>query len=134
MELLEKTTVESKKPGDTISAKDINSMNETINRSVAYINTLLKKVCDINLEFGSSKRQFSLGTAVSIVPVNRRAFGMKIKFLNFEGTYSEYYYVGTSLDETSWNSEKNWAQSNINLTKIEEEEDQVVTVIDGGEW
>ena len=49
MDLIPKTTVTPKQPGDIVTAADINSMNDTINLLVAVVNGFLRKWGDANL-------------------------------------------------------------------------------------
>lgn len=140
MELLSKTTVATKAPGDGISAKDINSMNDTINAEVDYINTFLKSYCDVNILCGNLKKQFDLLTAIKSIMARtkRRSIGMKIKFLNSDGNYSEYYYTGETTEDSNFILESNWVKSNVTPVVVEdlpeEEEKDLVNIIDGGEW
>ena len=134
MELLDKTIIRTKVPGDTLTSKEINSINTAVNNLVSYTNAMISKYCDINLEYGNSKKQFSLGTAVSVVPAGRRTIGMKIRFFNFDNNYSEYSFIGSATDEDSWKSEKNWINESKSSSSEDVEVNTNITVIDGGEW
>ena len=42
MDLLDRTDVSNKNPGDSLTSADINSINNTVNAAVSYINENLK--------------------------------------------------------------------------------------------
>ena len=135
MDLIQRTTVEEKKPGDIITAADINSMNNTINTLVAVVNGFFFFFTDANLEVGISKRVFTLAEAIAQVPMSRRSIGMKIKFYNHAENYSEYFYKGNSIDDTAWYNEDNWAASNIGaVTESDSDDGNINNIVDGGEW
>jgi len=119
MELINKTTLPTKQRGDGLSAAEINSLNTTVNSLVDYVNANLKKFCNLNMEYGDS-RNFSLGEAISLIPVTRRSLGMTVRFLESSGKYVEYTYVGRNIDSSSWANTANWVLEN--------------TLIDGGVW
>ena len=123
MELLNKSGIAQKNSGDGLSHKDVNAINSTANAAVGAINdTVLMNFCNINSEVNDYARVFTLLSAVKIVPKNRRRPGLKIRYLNSEGVYSEYIYTGknTVISDEEWEREFNWS---ISLTNI-----------DGGEW
>jgi len=110
-------------------------MNHTINTLVAVVNGFLRKWTDANLEVGVSKRVFTLAEAIAQVPMSRRSIGMKIKFYNHSGNYSEYFYKGNSIDDVAWYNESNWAVSNIGAaTESDSDDGNINNIIDGGEW
>ena len=133
MDLIQKTTVEEKKPGDIITAADINSINNTVNTLVAVVNGFLRKWGDANLEAGISKKEFTLPEAALQIPLARRSVGMKLKFFNAGQVYAEYYYKGTALDDNSWSNPNNWFASNLGAA-INDEDENVNSIVDGGEW
>ena len=113
MDLIPKTTVTPKQPGDIVTAADINSMNDTINLLVAVVNGFLRKWGDANLETGSSKRIFTLPEAALPIPLARRSVGSKLKFYVGEGAYAEYFFIGNTIDDSSWSNPDNWFASNL---------------------
>jgi hypothetical protein len=133
MDLIPKTTVTHKNPGDIVTAADINSMNDTINTLVAVVNGFLRKWGDANLEAGVSKREFTLPEAALQIPLARRSVGMKLKFWNAGKVYAEYYYKGVTLDDNSWSNPDNWFASNLGAA-INDEDGNVNNIVDGGEW
>lgn len=133
MDLIPKTTVTPKQPGDIVTAADINSMNDTINLLVAVVNGFLRKWGDANLESGSSKRVFTLPEAALQIPLARRSVGTKLKFYVGEGAYAEYFFNGTSIDDSSWSNPDNWFASNLGAVENSEEEGYN-HIIDGGVW
>lgn len=133
MDLIPKTTVTHKNPGDIVTAADINSMNDTINTLVAVVNGFLRKWGDANLEAGVSKREFTLPDAALQIPLARRSVGMKLKFWNAGHVYAEYYYKGVTLDDNSWSNPDNWFASNLGAA-INDEDGNVNNIVDGGEW
>lgn len=120
MEILNKTGVPVKYSGDGLSHKDVNAINSTVNSCVDGANYLLKNFCNINMECNDFNRVFSLSQAIEFVPENRRSPGMKIRFLDEEGLYSEYTFTSPATSSDSWGNLKNWSRS--------------LGVIDGGEW
>ena len=123
MELLNKSGVDKKASGDGLSHQDINAINSTANSAIEAINeSVLMNFCNINSEVNDYTRSFTLLTAVKVVPKSRRRPGMKIRYLNPEGVYSEYIYTGKStvISDEEWEKELNWSIS--------------LTCLDGGEW
>lgn len=116
MELINKTGVPIKNPGDGLSAKEINAINITVNNTVDVANAYLKDYCNANTELGTD-RQLSLLEAISSIPPARRTKGMMVRFLNASGFWIEYSFIGSSISE--WDLEDNWA---------------VGQTVDGGEW
>lgn len=133
MDLIPKTTVTHKNPGDIITAADINSINDTVNTLVAVVNGFLRKWGDANLEAGVSKREFTLSEAAMQIPLARRSVGMKLKFFNAGQVYAEYYYKGNTLDDNSWTNPENWFASNLGAA-INNEDENINNIVDGGEW
>ena len=119
IEYLNKTGL-SFESGQKLSAASLAKMNDTINDLVDAVNTLLSGICDINQELRDPVRTFTLGEAIEVVSNNRRARGMKIRFLGDAGKYMEYSFIGTGLDDATWKNEENWESG--------------PDVIDGGEW
>lgn len=122
MELLSKTIVPTKGSGDGLSAKEVNSINNTLNTAVTAINnSYLKRFCDVNFECSSNSKVFeSVKDAAACVPESRRSIGMKMKYLAGVDVYSEIVYCGTDTAKENWLNEENWKT--------------IVNVIDGGEW
>lgn len=120
MELLSKTTVSIKGQGDSLTAKDINSINNTVNSLVELMNSYLMKYCDVNIECKNSTKTFIFKDAAKAVPVGRRNIGLKLKYRSIDGKFYEYVYSGTSLSEEEWLKEENWLPT--------------MTTVDGGEW
>lgn len=120
MDLLDRTDVSNKNPGDSLTSADINSINNTVNAAVSYINENLKDFCNANAEINNYERKLTLSGAIRLVPEARRRSGLKIRFLGSEGAYSEYIYKGPDADESNWTNEDNWKSP--------------YNIIDGGEW
>lgn len=122
MDLLNKTGVGNKNPGDSLTSKDINSINTTINNCVDAVNYILKQYCNVNLEVNDPERYFTLSEAAMLVPKSRRFVGMKLIFLESTSkSMQEFLYIGKDTSDGNWNSSDNWKQTIINL-------------IDGGVW
>lgn len=122
MDLLNKTGVPIKYSGDGLSHKDINDINTTTNSCVDGVNYCIKDYCNINVEINDPDKTMTLKEAITLVPLSRRNFGMKVRFLDIENglSYSEYVYSGTVLGDEDWNNLNNWGS--------------VINFIDGGEW
>lgn len=120
MNILEQTGVKIKYPGDSLTSSDINAINSTTNALVGVGNEFLQDFCNVNSELNNMTRKLSLVEAATAVPVGRRRYGMKIRFLGSEGIWIEYIYNGTNLEVSSWTNENNWSTP--------------LKVIDGGEW
>lgn len=120
MNILEQTGVKIKYPGDPLTSADINAINSTTNALVDVGNNYLQGFCNANSELNDMTRKLSLAEAVEAIPVDRRQYGMKVRFLGASGVWLEYIYNGATLDDSSWKSGSNW-RSPLN-------------VIDGGEW
>lgn len=87
MDLLDRTDVSNKNPGDSLTSADINSINNTVNAAVSYINENLKDFCNANAEINNYERKLTLSGAIRLVPEARRRSGLKIRFLGSEGAY-----------------------------------------------
>lgn len=120
MNILEPTGVKIKYPGDSLTSSDINAINSTVNALVDAVNEFLYSFCNANSELNDMTKKLSLASAAAAVPINRRRYGMKLRFLGPDGAWLEYLYSGTDLEESSWTSESNWSSP--------------FDVIDGGEW
>jgi hypothetical protein len=116
MELIEKTGVPKKNPGDGLSAKEINAINTTVNNTVDVANVYLKDYCNANTELGIST-ELTLEEAISSVPEDRKSKGMVVRFLSTDGAWVQYSYIGSNV--SNWMDIDNWAPG---------------TAIDGGEW
>ena len=57
MDLLDRTDVSNKNPGDSLTSADINSINNTVNAAVSYINENLKDFCNANAEINNYERR-----------------------------------------------------------------------------
>lgn len=119
MNLIDKTGVPIKYPGDGLSAKEINALNITINSTVDAANVYLKDFCNANFELGDLNRQITLAEAVRAVPSDRRVFGQTIKFFSMIGSWVEYCFIGNTTGENDWLNEDNWVSGKV---------------MDGGEW
>lgn len=120
--LIEKTGI-SFSAGEKISAAKLNVLNNKINELVDIVNsTILQADFNVNKELGDMTNTYTLAQAIAVVPVERRALGLQIRFLeDNNGTpgWINYTYIGETLAEFS--SEKNWSTSDFDI-------------IDGGEW
>ncbi len=119
MELINKTGVPQKNPGDGLSAKEINAINNTVNKCVDAANSYLTDYCNINEEQNDYITQYTIYQAANLVPESRRKLGMAMRFLSVYGVWSEMVYVGDDLAVEHWTDENNWSSGNI---------------FDGGEW
>ena len=120
MNIVDKTGVPVKNPGDGLSHKDINAINNTVNNVVDAINYYLKNDCNVNVECGDLNRTFTLSQAVIYVPTARRQSGLKVRYLSTDGIYVEFVYKGPSTEEADWTNTANWKQA--------------INIIDGGTW
>lgn len=118
MELINKTILPTKSKGDGLSAAEINSINVAVNSLVDYVNSNLRKYCDLSIEKGDDK-SFTLTQAITAVPTARRSLGMTIRFLSSEDKlYHNYVFLGRDI--SAWDNLDNWYIDN--------------SVIDGGVW
>ena len=117
MNLVNKTGVPVKQPGDGLTAQEINAINSTVNSTVDVANSYLKNECNANEELGNMTQFLTLSEAIAIVPADRRTLGMTVRFWTSPGNWTEYSFIGDSVD--NWNSASNWSMG---------------TLIDGGEW
>lgn len=117
--------------GEALTSSKINSIITKENEIIDTINKILKSFCDINQETGL-QRVYSLEQAIAIVPVNRRSFTMKIRFIENADTdnnnnlinirFAEYFYTGPmGFTNDDWINPENWSKN-------------VPNIIDGGEW
>ena len=120
--LLNETGVLNKTPGDGLSHKDINSINNTVNEVVEASNNDLLNSCNVNLETGEFDKVFSFLEAISSIPQSRRKPGIVVKYLSVGNRYEElvFNYYGDSVSESDWLNEENWSLP--------------FKEIDGGEW
>ena len=118
MNLLSRTGVPVKNPGDGLSAREINAINNTVNDTVDVANVYLKDYCNANFELGNLERQISLYEAITAVPSDRRTYGMTVRFLNHNGLWVTYSFLGSNISD-DWDNEDYWVTGQI---------------IDGGEW
>lgn len=120
--LLNKTGVPNKTPGDGLSHKDINSINNTVNEVVEASNNDLLNSCNVNLETGEFDKVFSFLEAISSIPQSRRKPGIVVKYLSVGNRYEElvFNYYGDLVSESDWLNEENWSLP--------------FKEIDGGEW
>ena len=118
MDLIEQTgiTFEAGKP---LRAQDLNILNNTINKLVRTVNTLLQGYCDVNQESVNKDAVFTLAQAINTIGVYRRSLSMKIRFKSVEG-FVEYSYIGASVSDLDWNNLDNWAKG--------------PDIVDGGTW
>jgi ABC-type transport system involved in Fe-S cluster assembly fused permease/ATPase subunit len=107
------------KAGQKLTSNDLSKMNSVINDLVVAVNYLLKGIFNLNQELNDFNRKFDLNEAITLVSKNRRAKGMKIRYLAHNGKYVEFSYVGNSLELSDFTNENNWVDS--------------ISYIDGGE-
>lgn len=120
MDLLNKTGVPVKNPGDGLSHKDVNNINSAVNNAVSAINLDLKNYCNINQEINNFSKRFSFSEAVDLVPISRRSLGLRLRYLGLDDKYKEFIYNLSDISPDSWSKEENWI---LPFDKI-----------DGGEW
>jgi hypothetical protein len=122
--LISGTTVPSKKLGDKLYHTDINSINNTVNSTVAAVNNSLKSFCNVNLEeYADPTKEMLLQDAIVSVGKGRRTLGMRIRFLCSEThLWDTYDYIGKSVSKENWENPDNW----ISADQVDE--------IDGGEF
>jgi hypothetical protein len=118
MDIIQKTGIPTKNKGDGLSSSDFNKINSAVNQNVDANNLYLKSMFDANLEMGTD-RYFTLEEVISLVPVNRRRVGFRVRFLRSSGFYGEQTFIGDSLGE--WNDLSKWGHGGGNI-------------IDGGEF
>lgn len=116
--IVNQTGVPQKNSGDGLTAKEMNSINSTINTEVEVGNAMLRSFFNANLELGDYGRQLTLGVAIGLVPEERKNPGMTVHYLNTEGKYVDYIFSGNDI--SNWNNTDYWTPA--------------VTRIDGGEW
>ena len=117
MDIIQKTGIPTKNKGDGLSSADFNKINSAVNQNVDANNLYLKSIFDANLEMGTN-RYYTLGEAVSLVPVDRRRIGFRVRFLGPSGFFDEQTFYGDSLED--WNDLSKWGHGG--------------GIIDGGEW
>jgi hypothetical protein len=103
------------KSGQKLSSTDLSKMNNTINELVVAVNSILGGIYDLNREINDFERKFDLSEAIRIASENRRAKGMKIRFLTKNNRYTEYSYVGNSLEMSDFINENNWTSDIIQI-------------------
>ncbi len=119
MNLLEKTNF-TFVAGKGISASQLQEMNSRINSLIDNVNELILGVFNVNAETKQYDKVYTLEQAVEIVSESRRQKGMKIRFKSDVNLYSEYSYVGSSLDAADFKNLGNWTSG--------------IDYIDGGEF
>ncbi len=119
MNIIQKTGIPTKNKGDGLSSSDFNKINSAVNQNVEANNLYLKSIFDANLEMGTDQ-YYTLEEAISLVPVNRRRIGFKVRFLSSSGLYDEQIFNGDSLED--WNDLSKWGHEGG------------IIIIDGGEW
>lgn len=122
MELLNKTGVPIKNPGDGLSHKDINAINSTVNNAIDAINLTITNYCNVNQEINDFSKTFTFLEAIKLVPVARRKSGLVVKYLSESRFYREYIfnYPGKTFTDEDWLLFDNWSLP--------------FDQIDGGEW
>jgi hypothetical protein len=100
--------------GQKLTSDAINKMNDTINSLVQKVNLVMKTEININLELGDGK--YDLSDFLYMIPENRRIKGIKVRFINKLGEWTECIYTGNDFEDP-----KSW---NLSIGKN----------IDGGEW
>lgn len=120
MNILDKTGVKIKVPGDSLTSSEVNAINSTTNALVDVGNEFLQDFCNANSELNNMTQKLSLTEAINAVPVKRRRYGLKVRFYGTSENWLEYIYCGTNLENSSWSNESNWKTP--------------YDVIDGGEW
>ena len=122
MELLNKTGVPIKNPGDELSHKDINAINSTVNNAIDAINLTITNYCNVNQEINDFSKTFTFLEAIKLVPVVRRKSGLVVKYLSESRFYREYIfnYPGKTFTDEDWLLFDNWSLP--------------FDQIDGGEW
>lgn len=120
LEIIKQTGVTLKTSGDRLTSEDINQINATINHSVEVLNSYLKSFFNINVEGGDLTKVYTLNTVVANVPVERRAPGMCVKFLDATKRFVSYVYSGSSVEDEEWKLISNWKP--------------LISSYDGGEW
>ena len=108
MEYLRETVV-SFNTGEVLTARKLQTLNDTINQLVRVVNDMLEGKCDLNIELNDFNKEFTLKEAIESVSKTRRHLGMKVRFLSSEQKkYLEYSYLGTDLDNNNWTNTDNW--------------------------
>lgn len=107
------------KAGQKLTSNDLSKMNNTINDLVVAVNYLLRGTYNLNQELNDFNRKFDLDEAIALISRNRRAKGMKIRYLSHNGKYVEFSYIGESLELADFTNENNWVDN--------------ISYIDGGE-
>ena len=108
MNILEKTGI-TFETGKTLTARELNILNNTINSIVDAVNTILHGYCDVNQEGEDPDTVYTLQEALNLISGTRRAIGMKIRFKSTEG-FVEYSFIGDSVDDLTWLNLDNWVQ------------------------
>jgi hypothetical protein len=110
MDLLDKTGVPMKKPGDGLSHKDINNINIAVNNVIDVVNKDIQNYCNINDEVNLPNQKFTFLEAVTRVPISRRKNGTVIKYLDINNRHQELVFnsVNKSITEEDWINIDNW--------------------------
>ena len=119
-ELLGKPGVE-KTQGERLSYLEINALDTAIDSIVDVVNKELKTTSNVNIEFGDNPdmlKKYTLEEAIDLIPANRRSLGFIIKFFSGEKGWSEYQFIGQSIEVQHWKEVKN--------------RKEVINIIDGG--
>lgn len=121
MEYLKETGI-SFNTGDVLTARKLQTLNDTINQLVRVVNDMLEGKCDINVELNNFNRSFTLKNAIGVVSRTRRQLGMKVRYFDkSQKKYLEYSYIGTDIEDDNWMNTKNWVACDE-------------TLVDGGEF
>jgi len=124
-ELIETTGISSFNAGEKLSSSKLNKLNTTINEVVGVVNRdLLKGTINLNKELGDSSTTWTLKQVIREIPLNRRAIGLSVTFLeDNSGTpaWITYTFLGESLEDIDWYDELKWQCGEFDI-------------IDGGEW
>lgn len=121
MEYLKETGI-SFNTGDVLTARKLQTLNDTINQLVRVVNDMLEGKCDINVELNNFNRSFTLKNAIGVVSRTRRQLGMKVRYFDkSQEKYLEYSYIGTDIEDDNWMNTKNWVACDE-------------TLVDGGEF
>ena len=118
MNTLNQTGIPEKKIGDGLSAAEVNTINTTINQAVEVSNSFLRSFCNLNQESGDYSKTYTLSSAINSVPESRRNPGMMIRFLDKDGKYEQFIFIGSDV--------KDWQTTNLWQPTVKS--------IDGGEW
>lgn len=120
--LIEKTNLNFI-PGQKLTVRELNEMNNKINELVDFINNNISELRDNFYSLGTLE-SYSQDEAIKKIPEDRRSLGLTLKYLDkYNKKIMSYTYLGKTCETGNWTNLDNWQLDNENFD-----------VLDGGAW